>query len=213
MPKWAKRGRSRRHQPPRHHRRQPRTPRHRRRQPPFPTAHATSPPSTTPDRHVTAINDPKRHVTAVPPSSSPNRHFTAVDEPQTPRHRSQTPSPRHHGCPSPSQGMWAPKSTTGERGEVRRIGQGARRSEEDRTGSEEAREGRNEDAGEMGGEGGAIRAPSFPFFCSKSQRGGVTTTRRLIRARLSPPVVGGEFLFKRGPHAAPVFFSFPTGAA
>jgi hypothetical protein len=136
VPKWAKRGRSRRHQPPRHHRRQPHTPhhhrrqprmpRHRRRQPPFPTAHATSPPSTTPNRHVTAVNDPKRHVTAIPPSSSPNRHFTAVDEPQTPRHRSQTPSPCHHGCPSPSQGMWAPKSTTGERG-ARRIGQGARR--------------------------------------------------------------------------------------
>ena len=64
--------------------------------------------------------------------------------------------------------------------------------------------------GKWVGRGGGVRAPSFPFFCSKSQRGSLTTTRRLVRARLSPPRCWGGVFIQTGArecHMLPPFLS------
>ena len=56
--------------------------------------------------------------------------------------------------------------------------------------------------------------PPPRFFRFESQRAGVKTTRRLVRARLSPPVVGGNF-YSNGAvvFPPPPIFPFRTGAA
>jgi hypothetical protein len=46
--------------------------------------------------------------------------------------------------------------------------------------------------GKWPGKEEAVQASPFPVFRTRSQRGGVKTTRRLVRARLSPPNGGGD---------------------
>ena len=163
-----------------------------------------------------------RHVT------TPAASRTATSDPQPPRHHRKRPrTPRHsrvqpqptipasenstHATsrmtttPTPAYPpLPAPKTTNGEREEERRMGNGARTQGKGGMRTQRTRQGKGE----------AVRAPSFRFLHPRSQRGGVKTTRRFVRARLSPPnsIVGGNFYSTGGsviPHAAPV--SFRTG--
>jgi hypothetical protein len=99
-----------------------------------------------------------------------------------------------------------PEKRRNRRVGARRMGKGVRKR----------RRGNQQAGGNGGGRGRPFVPPLSLFFRSRSQRDGVKTTRRFVRARLSPPRYGGEFLSQRGRVNAtrcPRFFSFLTGAA
>ena len=204
-----------------------------------------------PHRGMWASNTPRHRPS--PPATSliangdPRLPRHQYHSPRTPRHRCHrlppAPSPPKHSAYATSRTTTTPTRyvtandkrahhvTTANdarrpnrRVGARRIGKG---SEEERGRGERGGKGRrDEDAEKPRVKEGACTAPSFFVFHPRSQRGGVKTTRRLVRAlcfdrgECCPPV---SFHFERGRyshrprfflsvsiggHAAPHFLSF-----
>ena len=153
-----------------------------------------------PDCHVTAVDHHLRHVTAV---DDPLRHITTVDNLQAPRHSRRhplTPSHRRRQLPA------ATSLSTNDRPASKRLplpssrdvgaesnGWGARRIG---TGAMRQGKGGMRMQSKRRGRGEAVRAPSFPVFRTRGQRGGVKTITPPRSSSIIPPEQRGGFLFR-----------------